>query len=75
MEMAKVRFLNQADADRVIDLAKEMSVVALRGEFYVIPAYALERLDQWGCDYEVVERGGYDALVAGPLRGVAAGSV
>ena len=75
MEMAKIRFLTESDADRIVDLAKEMSVVALRGEFYVIPAYALGRLDGWGCDYEVVERGGYDALVAGPLRGVAASSV
>jgi len=72
MEMVKVRFQNEADRVRgVVGLGKRLSVVGLRGRFYVVPAYALELLDEWKCDYEVVERGGYDALV-GSLRSAAA---
>ncbi|HET6384519.1 MAG TPA: hypothetical protein VFJ58_14080 [Armatimonadota bacterium] len=75
MQMVKVRFLNADDRERVVDLAKRTSVVALRGGFFVIPSEALDIFDQWQCAYEVVERGGYDALVVRPLRGAAAGSL
>ena len=58
-----------------LPVAKRISVVGLRGGYYVVPPEALALLDQWGCEYEIVERGGYDALVVRPLRGVAAGAV
>jgi aspartate/methionine/tyrosine aminotransferase len=75
MEMAKVRFLDEDDRTRgVVGLGKRMSVVGLRGGYYVVPASGLALLDEWGCSYEVVERGGYDALV-GSLRGAPAGTV
>ena len=72
MQMVKIRFTNDAHRDRIVDLAKMMTVVAFRGGFYVIPVEALTLLDDWKCDYEIVERGGYDALVVHPLRSVAA---
>ena len=75
MEMVKIRFLNEDDRTRgVVGLARRLSVVGLRGGFYVIPATALSILDEWGCAYEVVKRGGYDVLV-GSLRGTPAGQV
>lgn len=74
MEMVRIRFLNEDDHTRgAVGLAKRITVVALRGGYYVIPAKALQLLDEWKCDYEIVERGGYDALVVHPLRNLAAG--
>lgn len=74
MEMVRIKFLNDDDQTRgAVGLAKRMKIVALRGGYYVIPAPALDILDEWACDYEVVERGGYDALVIHPLRSVATG--
>jgi hypothetical protein len=75
MQMAKIRFLNEEHRERIVDLAKRTSVVALRGGLYVVPAEALGLLDEWECEYEVLQRGGYDELVVRPLRGAAAGSV
>ena len=63
MQMVKIRFTNDEHENYVVDLAKRMRVVGFRSGFYVIPATALTLLDEWGCEYEVVERGGYDALV------------
>ena len=75
MFSAKIRFTNEEDHTRgVIGLAKRMKVVGLRGGYYVIPSDALKILDDWGCQYEVIERGGYDVLV-GALRGAAAAKV
>ena len=75
MPTVKIKFTNEEDRTRgVIGLAKRLSVVGLRGEFYVIPSEALQLLDEWGCDYEVIERGGYDVLV-GALRGSSAAKV
>jgi hypothetical protein len=51
-----------------------MSVVGLRGGMYVVPADSLQLLDEWGCQYEVLERGGYDVLV-GALRGASTAKV
>ena len=57
MELVKVHFQNEPDRVRgVVGLGKRMSVVGLRGRLYVVPAHALELLDEWKCDYEVVER-------------------
>ena len=72
MQMVKVKFANEEDRTRgVVGLAKRMRVLALRGNIYVVPSKALSMLDEWRCQYEVVEEGGYDVLV-GSLRSVAA---
>ena len=50
MEMVRIKFAN--DDDRVrggVGLAKIMKIVVLRGGYYVVPAKALEILDEWGC--------------------------
>jgi len=64
MEMVKIKFMNEDDEARgVVGLAKRMKVVGLRGGYFVIPSTALAILDEWGCGFQVVERGGYDVLV------------
>ena len=75
MEMVKIQFLNEDDEARgVVGLAKRLKVVGLRGGYYVIPSTALTILDEWGCSYQVLERGGYDVLVRS-LRGTPASTV
>lgn len=75
MQMVEVRFANEEDRTRgVVGLAKRMRVVALRGNTYVLPSKALKTLDEWRCQYEVVQEGGYDVLV-GSLRSVVATQV
>ena len=74
MPMVRIRFLNDEDHTRgAVGLAKRMTITAFRGGYYVVPEAALQLLDEWACQYEIVERGGYDALVVNPLRSVAAG--
>ncbi len=66
--MVKIRFRNEEDRTRgVIGLAKRMTVVGLRGGYYVVPFSALAMLDEWACSYEVVEQGG-DVTTIGPIQ-------
>ena len=75
MEMVKIRFGNEEERSRaVIALGKRMSVLGVRGGYYIVPAGALPLLDEWGYPYSVLERGGYDVLV-GSLRGASARTV